>query len=87
MGHAIVGKFLQTRINIIRLQLFQGSALGLTAYTQKKNQSKHQEQDYLEKPNIILLGGRSAEKILFNTLPMALLMIATCNKNCSKDGH
>ena len=68
MGHALVGKFLPNADPIHKITIIpRGRALGLTAYTPKEEQHS-QTQDYIETQIIILLGGRSAEKIIFNTL-------------------
>lgn len=68
MGHALVGRFLPNSDPVHKITIIpRGRALGLTAYTPREEQHS-QTQDYIENQIIILLGGRSAEKIIFSTL-------------------
>lgn len=68
MGHALVGRFLPNSDPVHKITIIpRGRALGLTAYTPREEQHS-QTKDYIENQIIILLGGRSAEKIIFNNL-------------------
>ncbi|MEN6511430.1 MAG: ATP-dependent zinc metalloprotease FtsH [Chloroherpetonaceae bacterium] len=68
MGHALVGRFLPNTDPVHKITIIpRGRALGLTAYTPKEEQHS-QTQEYIENQITILLGGRSAEKIIFDSL-------------------
>ena len=68
MGHALVGKFLPGADPVHKVTIIpRGRALGITAYL--PNEEKHSyKQEYIETQIMVLLGGRAAEKIIFNTL-------------------
>lgn len=68
MGHALVGKFLPGADPVHKVTIIpRGRALGVTAYL--PNEEKHSyKREYIETQIMVLLGGRTAEKIIFNTL-------------------
>lgn len=68
MGHALVGKFLPGADPVHKVTIIpRGRALGVTAYL--PNEEKHSyKQEYIETQIMVLLGGRAAEKIVFDTL-------------------
>jgi cell division protease FtsH len=67
MGHALVGKFLPFSDPVHKVTIIpRGRALGITAYLPKE-ESHSFSQEYIESQIVMLLGGRAAEKIIFNT--------------------
>ncbi len=68
MGHALVGRYLPGADPVHKVTIIpRGRALGLTAYL--PNEEKHSyKREYIETQIMVLLGGRTAEKIIFNTL-------------------
>ena len=67
MGHALVGKFLVNADPVHKVSIIpRGRALGVTAYL--PNEETHSlSREYIESQIVMLLGGRTAEKIIFNT--------------------
>lgn len=68
MGHALVGRYIPGADPVHKVTIIpRGRALGLTAYL--PNEEKHSyKREYIEAQIMVLLGGRTAEKIIFNTL-------------------
>lgn len=68
MGHALVGKFLPNADPVHKVTIIpRGRALGVTAYLPQEEKHSY-KKEYIEAQIMVLLGGRSAEKIVFNTL-------------------
>ncbi len=67
MGHALVGKFLPNADPVHKVSIIpRGRALGVTAYL--PNEESHSlSKEYIESQIVMLLGGRTAEKLVFNT--------------------
>jgi cell division protease FtsH len=67
MGHALVGKFLPNADPVHKVSIIpRGRALGVTAYL--PNEESHSlSKEYIESQIVMLLGGRTAEKLIFNT--------------------
>lgn len=67
MGHALVGKFLPNADPVHKVTIIpRGRALGVTAYLPKE-ESHSLSKEYIVSQIIMLLGGRAAEKLVFNT--------------------
>ncbi len=68
MGHALVGKFTPIADPVHKVTIIpRGRALGLTSYLPKEDQHSL-SKEYLEAQLSMLMGGRAAEKIVFNHL-------------------
>jgi cell division protease FtsH len=68
MGHALVGRFLPDADPIHKVTIIpRGHALGLTAYLPKEDMRSN-TKDYIVTNITMMLGGRSAEKIIYNNL-------------------
>ncbi|OGU57713.1 MAG: cell division protein FtsH [Ignavibacteria bacterium GWF2_33_9] len=67
MGHALLGKFLPHADPVHKVTIIpRGRALGVTAYL--PNEESHSlSREYIVSQIIMLLGGRAAEKLVFNT--------------------
>lgn len=67
MGHALVGKFLPNADPVHKVTIIpRGRALGVTAYLPKE-EFHSISKEYIESQIVMLLGGRAAEKLIFNT--------------------
>ncbi len=66
MGHALVGKLLPQTDPVHKVSIIpRGRALGLTSYLPLEDTHSH-SKDYIEAQIIMLLAGRTAEKLIFN---------------------
>ena len=68
MGHALIGKLLPKADPVHKVTIIpRGRALGVTAYLPEE-EFHSWSMDYLEAKIVTLMGGRAAEKIVFNNL-------------------
>ena len=68
MGHALVGHFLPDADPVHKVTIIpRGRALGLTSYLPQEDMRAH-TKNYILTAITMMLGGRAAEKIIFNNL-------------------
>ncbi len=68
MGHALIGKLLPKADPVHKVTIIpRGRALGVTAYLPEE-EFHSWSMDYIEAKIVTLMGGRAAEKIIFNNL-------------------
>jgi cell division protease FtsH len=68
MGHALVGHFLPNADPVHKVTIIpRGRALGLTSYLPQEDMRAH-TKEYILTAITMMLGGRAAEKIIFNNL-------------------
>ena len=68
MGHALVGHFLPNADPVHKVTIIpRGRALGLTSYLPQEDMRSH-TKEYILTAITMMLGGRAAEKIIFNNL-------------------
>ncbi len=66
MGHALVGKLLPEADPVHKVTIIpRGRALGVTSYLPKEDMRSH-TKEYIVTNIIMMLGGRAAEKVIFN---------------------
>lgn len=66
MGHALIGRFLPNADPVHKVTIIpRGRALGLTSYLPQEDMHSH-TKEYILTNITMMLGGRSAEKLIFN---------------------